>query len=100
MNQAFEIRTDRDDPDLHPELLYSNWEIESTKDELEARAREIGEAHSQNMIAAGRGPAPNAYKACTSWHAIEIIEQLQLALKHAQDELEGMKSAAEDKRFH
>lgn len=92
MIQAFEIRTDRDDADLHPDLLYTNWEIESTKDELESRAREIGEAHSQNMIAAGRGPTPRAFQACTSWHAIEIIEQLQLALKHAEDELQKFKA--------
>jgi hypothetical protein len=92
MEQAFEIRTDRADADLHPDLLYSNWEIESTKDELEDRAREIGEQVSQGNIARGRGPAPNAYKACTSWHAIEIIEQLQLALKRAEDELQKFKT--------
>jgi hypothetical protein len=99
MIQAFDIRTDRADPDLHSELLYSNWEIESTKDELEDRARDIGQQHSMIMISAGRGPTPNAYRACTAWHAIEIIEQLQLALKRAEDRLEEIQSMADDKRF-
>lgn len=87
MDQAFEIRSNRNDKDLHSELLYTNWEIESTKDQLEWRAREIGEQISQGNIARGRGPAPYAYQACTSWHAIEIIEQLQLALEEAQNRL-------------
>jgi len=73
-------------------IEYSDWEIESTKDELEDRAREIGETHSAMMVNAGRGPTPRAYQACTYWHAIEIIEQLQRRL-------EAIESAAEDRRF-
>lgn len=98
MKQAFDIRTDRADPNLHPGLVWTNWEIESTKDELEHIAREIGELHSANHEAAGRGPTPNAYRACTSWHAIEIIEQLQLALKRAEDRLDEIQSMADDRR--
>jgi hypothetical protein len=97
--QSFEIRTNRADPDLDPGLLYTEWEIESTKDELESQAREIGSRHSAAMVIAGRGPTPRAFQACTAWHAIEIIEQLQLALKRAEERLEEIESAADDRRF-
>jgi len=60
-------------------------EIESTIDELLDRAVEVGEQHSQAMIARGRGPAPYAHRACTSYHAIEIIRLLQKELEDLKE---------------
>jgi hypothetical protein len=63
-----------------PDYELSDWQIEETLDELLDRAIEIGEQHSQHMIAAGRGPTPHAHRACTAYHAIEIIRLLQSRL--------------------
>jgi hypothetical protein len=78
-----------DAPDIPPpdyELL--GWEIDETIDCLLDRAVEVGEQHSQAMIAAGRGPAPFAHRACTSYHAIEIIRLLQKELADLQEKYE------------
>lgn len=70
-----------------PEDPYSAWEIESTIDELLDRAKEIGKAHSDMMVLAGRGETPRAYRACTSYHAITIIRQLQKEIEELQGSL-------------
>lgn len=70
----FEIRT----TDV---IEYSYMEIESIKDILESNAREIGQKHSDLFESIGRGTTPSAFRSCTSWKAIEIIEQLQLAIE-------------------
>jgi len=62
---------------------YSEHDIESTLDILFDKALVSGETHSQNMIEAGRGPTPRSHMATNSYHAIEIIRQLQFDLKEA-----------------
>lgn len=68
-----------------PDYELLGWEINETIDCLLDRAVEIGEQHSQAMIAAGRGPAPYAHRACTSYHAIEIIRLLQKELEDLKE---------------
>lgn len=72
-----------------PDYALLDSEIESTIDELLDRAVELGEAHSQYMIAAGRGPTPYAHRACTPYHAIEAIRYLQKKLEDLQHKYEN-----------
>lgn len=64
-----------------PEYTISENEIEQTIDLLYLKALETGEAHSEHLIMAGRGPAPHAHRATNSYHAIEIIRQLQAQIQ-------------------
>lgn len=68
-----------------PDYELMDWQIDETIELLLERAVEVGEQHSQAMIAAGRGPAPYAHRACTSYHAIEAIRFLQKKLEDLQD---------------
>lgn len=81
-----------------PDYEILDWEIEETVELLLDNAIRIGEQHSQGMQAAGRGPTPYAHRACTSYHAIEIIRRLQLELKAAEDTIEALhlEQAGED----
>ena len=62
---------------------YMDWQIEECIEILEERAKETGDALNAIMSArcAKEGTvwqgAPLAYQATNSWHAIEIIRQLQ-----------------------
>lgn len=67
-----------------PSYAILDWEVEETIELLLEHAVEIGEMHSQMMIAAGRGPTPRAHRACTQYHAIEIIRRLQADLAAAR----------------
>jgi hypothetical protein len=60
-----------------PAYRILDGEIESTIDELHEQAIELGERVAQQMLAAGRSAPPFAHKACTYYHAIEAIRQLQ-----------------------
>lgn len=72
-------------------LTYNEYDIEECIDLLTWKAKEIGEAHNLGMAAyrerEGRvwQGAPNAYRATNSWHAVEIIRQLQAELKKLQN---------------
>jgi hypothetical protein len=60
-----------------PDYRILDSEIEGTIDILQEHAIEIGEKHGQQMVAAGRSAPPFAHRACTYYHAIEAIRQLQ-----------------------
>lgn len=81
----FDFNFDETDIRTKQDCKYSWLEIESLKDLLETLAQERGQAHSDNMVKAGREPTPEAYQATFQWKAIEVIEQLQIALKQATD---------------
>ena len=81
----------------HYELL--DWQIDETMECLLDRAIEIGEQVSQGNIARGQGPAPFAHRACSAYHAIEIIRWYQERVKELEERLDEINSAAEDRRF-
>jgi hypothetical protein len=56
-----------------PDYELLPWLVEETIDCLLDQAVRTGEEVSQGNIARGRGPAPYAHRACTSYHAIEVI---------------------------
>lgn len=59
--------------------------IDETIDCLLDNAIRIGERVSQGNIANNGKPAPFAHRACTSYHAIEIIRYLQQELADLQE---------------
>lgn len=67
-----------------PDHQLLDTDIEETIDLLLDRAIEIGERVSQGNIARGQGPAPYAHRACTAYHAIEVIRYLQKKLNDLQ----------------
>jgi hypothetical protein len=73
-----------------PDYKVSDLEIESTIDELLDRAVEIGEVISQGNLARNGKPAPYAHQACTAYHAIEIIRQLQAEVAELKTQLNGV----------
>jgi dTDP-glucose pyrophosphorylase len=76
-----------------PSYRVGDLEIESTIDELLDRAVEIGEAISQgNLIWKGTA-APYAHQACTAYHAIEAIRQLQAEVKRLEARLDEVQPA-------
>lgn len=73
-----------------PDYELMDWQVEETIELLLDRAVEVGERHSLAHIAAGRGPAPYAHRACTSYHAIEAIRYFQQKVKDLEDRIEQM----------
>jgi mevalonate pyrophosphate decarboxylase len=65
---------------------YMEWQIEECIECLERSARKIGDTHSQIMEAKGRGSTPFAYQSTNSWHAIEIIRELQAEIERLKNE--------------
>ena len=89
-----------------PDYELMDWQVDETISELLDRAVEIGEQVSQANIARGRGPAPYAHRACTAYHAIEIIamykqwyETARAEAAELRERLDEINSAAEDRRF-
>jgi hypothetical protein len=64
---------------------FSDWEIETCIENLLEQAVEIGEAHSHLHYQRTGVHAPYAHRAVTTYHAIQIIRQLQQQI----DELTG-----------
>lgn len=75
-----------------PTHRYTQQDFDETLEILFDRALEIGEQVSQGNIARGRGPAPRAHMACTSYFAIEIIRQLQKDLAVAYETIETLET--------
>lgn len=70
---------------------YMTWQIEECISLLTAQAKELGDRHNATMATqrALKGEiwkgAPDAYKASTPWHAVEIIRELQAKIKTLED---------------
>lgn len=75
-----------------PKHRYQQQDFDETLEILFDRALETGEQVSQGNIARGRGPAPRAHMACTSYFAIEIIRQLQADLADAYATIEELET--------
>lgn len=80
-------------------LKLMDWQIESTCDELFDKAQETGNRFNESKKANGRPIAHAAYQACTAYHAIEAIRQLQKRVLDLEAELDEIHSYAEDRRF-
>lgn len=71
---------------------YTQQDIEEVLDILYDNALQIAQSHSDSMERAGRGITPYAYRACTSYTAIEIILQLQKELASAYSVIDSFES--------
>ena len=62
---------------------YLPWQIEECIEILTLRAKETGASHNAVMLAKNPNwvTAPLAWQACHSWHAVEIIRELQADLQ-------------------
>lgn len=73
---------------------YLIWQIEECIDILTALAKKTGNDHNAIMLA--RNPnwvdAPLAWQATNSWHAVEIIRELQGALAELTTEHKRVKA--------
>ena len=68
---------------------FLDWEIEETVDLLTQFAKEIGDRFNAGRPENGRAIAPNAYKASTEYHAVEIIRSLQAKIKVLESKVDN-----------